>query len=311
MAPSSTPPLSGAPSLDLLELDLAAEALLTGHPAARPPAVIGHGEVSVVLAWPPSHPTWAVKRLPSFASDSAAEEYRALLATYVLRLASRGVDVVATSLFTTPGPRGRRHAYLVQPLLSSQDLLSRRLRSCTAEQAEPWLADVTDLVLRVVDDGCGLDAQVANWAVTPPGTPPAAEGSGLRYVDVSTPFLNDGEKELLDQRWILSPYPAVLRPALRRFAMPQIVAHYHSPDTVLLDVAGNLLREGLDRHLEVLVAVAARRGLVLSRKDATAYARSDERTWHWLHRARLADRWWQRTVRRRSYPFLLPERRHG
>jgi hypothetical protein len=38
------------------------------------------------------------------------------------------------------------------------------------------------------------------------------------------------------------------------------------------------------------------------------YYRSDARLWGVLLRIRRLDRAWQRHVRRRSYPFLLPQR---
>ena len=42
--------------------------------------------------------------------------------------------------------------------------------------------------------------------------------------------------------------------------------------------------------------------------EVRKYYRSDARTWEVLLRLRRADQWWQRRVRRQSYPFLLPER---
>jgi len=36
------------------------------------------------------------------------------------------------------------------------------------------------------------------------------------------------------------------------------------------------------------------------------YYRSDARLWELMLRLRRADRWWQRRIRRRTYPFLLP-----
>ncbi len=41
--------------------------------------------------------------------------------------------------------------------------------------------------------------------------------------------------------------------------------------------------------------------------EVRKYYRSDARTWEVLLRLRRADQWWQRRVRRRTYPFLLPE----
>ena len=40
--------------------------------------------------------------------------------------------------------------------------------------------------------------------------------------------------------------------------------------------------------------------------EVRSYYRSDARLWEVMLRLRRADRWWQATVRRRPYPFLLP-----
>jgi hypothetical protein len=46
----------------------------------------------------------------------------------------------------------------------------------------------------------------------------------------------------------------------------------------------------------------------ISAAETERYCRDDARMWDLLQRLRRADRWWQRTVRRRPYPFLLPPR---
>jgi hypothetical protein len=47
---------------------------------------------------------------------------------------------------------------------------------------------------------------------------------------------------------------------------------------------------------------------VIDRDEVVRWYRSDARTWEALLRLRRTDRWWQRHVRRRPYPFLLPGR---
>ena len=44
----------------------------------------------------------------------------------------------------------------------------------------------------------------------------------------------------------------------------------------------------------------------ISDRAISRYYRSDAVMWEVLQRLRRADRWWQRTIRHRSYPFLLP-----
>ena len=74
------------------------------------------------------------------------------------------------------------------------------------------------------------------------------------YLDVTTPFLRDaaGTAEL-DTEVFLSSLPWLLRPVVRRLVVPGILDRYHRPRVVLLDLAANLLREGLDGLVPVAV----------------------------------------------------------
>jgi hypothetical protein len=91
------------------------------------------------------------------------------------------------------------------------------------------------------------------------------------------------------------------------------MAQYHDPRTVLLDFASNLHKEGLDRCVPALLQAAnARLERPLARGDVSRYFHQDKLLWALMQRLRLADRGWQRHVRRRPYPLLLPPRyRYG
>jgi hypothetical protein len=68
-----------------------------------------------------------------------------------------------------------------------------------------------------------------------------------------------------------------------------------------------MFKERLD-HLVAAFAEAANRVVspAITRAEALRYYRSDARMWALLQGLRRVDRWWQRSVRRRRYPFLLP-----
>ena len=262
--------------------------------------IVGFGEVTLAVAWPADEPVAVCKRLPPFAADDDLAEYTQLLHSYVETLVARGVHTVPTQVMGVREPRWGVVGYLVQPYVEPSQLLSMRLR-----HAEP--AEVADLferlvghVVDVVDDRVGLDAQVSNWCVGPDGA--------LTTLDVSTPFLRDAAgRDLLPTALFLRTYPMLLRPALGRFVVPDVVAAYHDVDEVLLDVAGNLLREGLDARLPAfLTACGKRTGRSFAEDTVRSRFTGNARTWGLLQRLRRADRWWQRTLRRRPYPQLLP-----
>jgi len=94
---------------------------------------------------------------------------------------------------------------------------------------------------------------------------------------------------------------------VRRFLLGEILSHYYSPGPVLLDAADNMHRERLPDSIEQLFAAAARVAEpAISADEALRYYRFRRRMWGSLQRLRQIDRWRQRTVLRRCYPFLLP-----
>lgn len=262
-------------------------------------SVLGYGEITLVLGWPADAPTAACKRLPVFKDPARAAAYGALVTEYVDRLRGRGLDVVPTSWHMVPAARGTVAGYVVQPVLPGPTLVPQVLADQPG-RAREVLAAVLDVVGAVVDQGCGLDAQVSNWAWGDEG--------GLSYFDVTTPMLNDAAgRTRLDLGLLVSPLPAVARPAVARFAAPGIVADYHDRRKVVVDVVGNLVKERLHHVLDDAIAVANERvAPAITRAEIDRWYAGNARMWDVMLRLRRADRWWQRHVRRRSYPFLLP-----
>ena len=94
---------------------------------------------------------------------------------------------------------------------------------------------------------------------------------------------------------------------MRRFALGAILDKYYDVRGALLDLAGNLHKERLAQLLPDFLEAANRVvAPAITAGEADRYYRGDARMWGLLQRLRRADRWWQRTVRRRPYPFLLP-----
>ena len=295
--------LSTALGVDVEHLDATVEgAIRTGVP--RGLRVLGYGELTLVIGWPTEEPVAAVKRLPPFADADRLDAYAGLLDRYVEILRERGVSVAATELCSHPGPGRTMRAYLVQPLVPSEQHLNVILATAQEAHARELLELVVENVHRCTDDAVGLDAQAANWWV---------EDDGLGYFDISTPMLRDpGGHEQLDVSLFLSVYPWVTRPILARIA-PGVMAQYHDPRVVLLDFASNLHKEGLDHCVPALLGAAnTRLERPLAAADVRRYFRQDKLLWALMQRLRLADRNWQRHVRRRPYPLLLPPRyRYG
>ncbi|MGZ4187374.1 MAG: DUF6206 family protein [Solirubrobacteraceae bacterium] len=294
---------STALEVDVERLDATVEeAIRVGAP--RGLRVLGYGELTLVIGWPTEEPVIAVKRLPPFSDRRRLDAYASLMDRYVEILRERGISVAHTEVRSHPGPRGSMRAYLVQPLVPRERHLNIILQHADESQARTLLEQVADNVHRCTDDAVGFDAQAANWWV---------QNGSLGYFDISTPMLRgpDGHEQL-DVALFLSVYPWITRPVLARIA-PGVMAQYHDARAVLLDFASNLHKEGLDHCVPTLLKVA-NPGLEhpLTADDVSRYFRQDKLLWALMQRLRLADRGWQRHVRRRPYPLLLPPRyRYG
>jgi hypothetical protein len=262
--------------------------------------VLGHGEISLVLGWPADAPRWACKRLPPFPSADRAGAYADTLGRYLTVLAERGVTVLDTEVRSIERGGGGVAVYCVQPVLPAGTVATDVVRA-EPERAAAIFGQIVDHVFAAADERVGFDAQLSNWA--------AVDG-GLVYLDVTTPLLRrpDGSEEL-DTDLFLASFPWLLRAPVKRFVVPGVIDRYHRPRTVVLDLAANLLKERLEPHLPtVLAATDGRVDPPLSEAEVRADYRSDARTWAALQALRRADRAWQRRVRRRPYPFLLPDR---
>jgi hypothetical protein len=284
------------PDLRYLD-DAVRHALASGDESAL--HVLGYGEISSVVAWPDANGPHACKRLPRFDDREHFEDYRALFDEYVTALRGTGVVVHESHLATVDQPDGRVVAYCVQPVLPRGVLAPALLRTADEARGREVLTTVVDHIATTVQPTLGIDAQLSNWA---------AAGGGLVYLDVTTPLLRDGDgKDRLDTELFMASLPALFRPIVRRFLLDSILDPYYSPRRAALDVTGNLRKEGLAAHVPTAVAVANERlAIDLTAEEVEAHYRRDARLWSILQRARRVDRTWQRHVRRRPYPFLLP-----
>jgi hypothetical protein len=261
--------------------------------------VLGYGEITLVLGWPPHGRELACKRLPVFPGAAALDAYRHDLDEYLCTLRARGVDVVDTEVHAVPRADGSLAAYCVQRALPSGCVVPALLRAGGPPHRHPVLDAVAATVVGAVSPGVGLDAQLANWAWT---------DGRLRYFDVTTPMLlDDGGRPRLDLGLFLAALPWVVRAPVRRFVLPGVFARFTRPRAVLLDLLGNMLKERLAPWLPHALAAANEHvDPPLTAPEVRKFYAGDARLWRAMLAVRRADRWWQRRVRRRAYPFLLP-----
>lgn len=263
--------------------------------------VLGYGEISCVLAWRVVGQDVACKRLPPFPDDDHVARYRHALETYLALLAERGIGVVPTSLQTVPREDGTVGVYCVQPTLPLASLGPAFIAAARQDDAIRVLAGIIEHVVAAVDGRLGLDGQLSNWAWV---------DGHLAYLDVSTPMVRDvSGREMLDTDLFIASLPWALRSGVRRFLLGSILDKYYTRRGVLLDLLGNLHKERLERYIApVLALVLPHVDGPITPREIRAYYENDARLWRLLQSFRRVDRTWQRSVRRRIYPFLLPGR---
>jgi hypothetical protein len=188
---------------------------------------------------------------------------------------------------------------VLQPSLPADTIGPAVLARADAEEGEALLTSIVDTVLHATDEKVGIDGQVSNWAVS--------EGR-LRFLDVSTPMLRgeDG-RDRLDRAVVLGAYPWITRWSLGPVVVPRVLADYHDPWRVVRDLAGNLIRERLTAWIPVLLRVANPHfDRPLTVEEVRGFYRWNARFYTALQALRRTDRAWQRHVRRREYPLILP-----
>jgi hypothetical protein len=283
---------------DLERLEAAVNlALETGDDSGL--EVVGYGEITLVLRCRVDGRPMACKRLPGLADEEAFTRYRRLVEDYVAQLGDCGIVVPETTVHAVEAANGSLTAFCLQPELPTEALLVHRLRNAGPSEVSPYFEEIVSRVCDGINDRRGLDAQLSNWARVP---------EGLRYYDISTPFLRDADgNDLFDVELHVASVPWALRWAVRLFAIDTILDKFYTVRGALLDLAGNLQKERMGAAVPTLLRIAEPVAKpAITERDAAAYYRGDARLWALLQRLRRADRWWQRTVRRRPYPFLLP-----
>lgn len=261
--------------------------------------VLGYGEVTLVLRLRTATGHFACKRLPVFPTRTRFENHERLVDEYLRRLGDAGLRVAETRMWHQPLPGGRVVAYCVQEALPSDRLCSTLLHTEGEQWASGFFKRFLDHVEHAVTAQVGLDAQASNWIDV---------GGELVYLDVTTPLLRDGAgRERLDVPLFFTSLPWIIRDAVRLTMTGSIFEKFYAPRGVVLDFLGNLYKEKLTPLIPLFLEQAnTRLDTPITADEVAAYYRGDARMWELIQRLRRADRFWHRTIRRRTYPFLLP-----
>jgi hypothetical protein len=283
---------------DLEALETAVGAAIRTGDASRL-HLLGHGDISLALGWPADRPQYACKRLPPFDTIDAYTRYATVVERYIAELRRRGVRVVDTELQCLQRRDGRVIGFHIQPVLAPETLGLEILRSSPPSADDPFVTSVIDVVVGATHDRVGVDAQFSNWSWMN-GEP--------WLLDLSTPAeIDEDGQPVFDMMPFLAALPAVIRPIVRS-EMVKFLPRFLTPRGVLLDLAANAIKAGLDGWIEpVLKRINERVDPPVTRDEAMRIFKSDRTTFKLILRLERLNRFWQQRIRRRPYEFLLPE----
>jgi len=136
----------------------------------------------------------------------------------------------------------------------------------------------------------------------------------LWYMDTSTPLYRIDGAEQLDPELFLRSAPSFLRWVLRLFFMDDVVNRYYDFRLVVIDLLGNLHKEGAAKLIPALVSAANRFFAEqvsemaiepITEKEVDDYYREDAFIWRLYLGLRRLDRWLHQAVGK-HYPYILP-----
>ena len=262
--------------------------------------LLGHGEISIVFAWPGDRPTAALKRVPPFRSHVGAQQYIDVCERFFELLEAADVAAWPTSLHLLDRADGKAVVYHRQPIADPAQLGTNVLRSAAPAASHPLLDAIVDATARVCSPTVGFDCQVANWLW---------DGTTATQIDFTSPFtLTDNRDDLTyDSKAFLQEYPLVLRPYLKR-ELTKLIHRFTTAEGALADMVANMLKEGLDDWVDPAIAtINERLGLHLRRETAQAMLDEDRKFLPLVLTMKKSQRWWLTHTGRR-YEALLPDR---
>ncbi len=294
--------------------------------SAIPCRVLGFGEISTVFEIQVDAARgFAFKRMSVFETRSELDrylenylEYNRLLEEEIkIRLPGHGYACL-------PGLAGRPIFYIIQKKVASNSIGSRAIHLLSAEDARELfrlvLGELNKLWLfnhQAGDIQIAIDGQISNWAISDfnSKSPGIERRAKLLYLDTSTPLYQVNQEEQLDPELFLRSGPSFMAWIIRRFFLDEVMTRYYDPRQIIIDLIGNLYKEGkpdlipgmVQAANEFITGEAEHLNLEpILETEIQAYYREDAMIWTLYAAMRRLDRIIHRRVLRKTYPYILP-----
>ncbi|MDD9304873.1 MAG: hypothetical protein HUK40_22060 [Desulfobacter sp.] len=214
--------------------------------------VIACGEVSAVLTLK-ALPGRVCKRMSGVETEDQVGIYIDLVQQYCGALETLGVAVVPTELVRVRSAVKGFVVYILQPDLPKEELGNQILKTGTDDHLFFVVSEFLKTAEKIFSYNhtntdnrlIAVDSQISNWHVTK---------QKIRLLDVGTPCLRQGKKDLFDSKIIGKAIPLPIRFVFDRANMFQTYFDsYFSPREIIVDHVANYIKEGRpDRIPKVL-----------------------------------------------------------
>jgi len=281
-------------------------------------AILGYGEISTIFLIE-AMPEVALKRMPPFSGAVEVDDYIKSIQTYCDLLREQfDIRVIENQYIKLENRFGEHILYIAQPRLSSDNIGNVLIRNCTSQQLEIILTTILEKLSNIwrwnkknaPELLVGLDGQISNWCFES-----MDQGIDPVYFDISTPFIRNRGKEILDPEMFLKSCPPFLVWLVRWQFLQEVLDRYYDLHLVLTDLVANFYKEEkadliptaidiINGHLEKTaddLDVAP-----LNTKEIDKYYKNDAFIWWLFLGLRRFDRFLKTKILRQKYDFILP-----
>lgn len=274
-----------------------------------PCEILGYGEISCVLQIN-SDTEIAAKRMPLFASLSAAENYAADYREYCKRLRTTGLLVPEDSTRIVKGHGGISVLYILQKQLPPARFCHKLIHTLDAEALEVMIQRIVAEIEKVWTYNSendprmklAIDGQLSNWVLL--------ESGEMAYIDTSTPLVLENGREKLDPELLIQSAPSFLRWLIRWQFLDDVMTRYYDRRLVYTDLIANLFKEQrpdlVDSWTKAINTRTADKMGALDKQEIEAYYKEDKLIWRLFLGLRKIDRFIKNKILGQRYEFVLP-----
>jgi hypothetical protein len=276
-----------------------------------PCKILGYGEISCVLQIN-NESGIAAKRMPLFASLSAAEKYAQDYKQYCLRLRQAGLTIPEDSTIIVQGHGEIAVLYILQKQLPPPRFCHNLIHTQDSEFLQTMIQRIVEEIEKVwtynsknnPEIQLAIDGQLSNWVLL--------ESGEIAYIDTSTPLMLENGRETLDPELLLQSAPSFLRWLIRLAFLKDVMTRYYDRKLVYTDLIANLYKE---QRPEIVVEWIKTINMStldkmdpLDKKTIEAYYKEDKLIWSLFLGLRRFDRFIKSKLLGQRYEFVLPGR---